>query len=135
MEFLATTLKQLLGVEPSMALTYFICVVIGVSINWAKACRENNLGLWQYWSRYPIRSQTAIIGTISAFLFTVITDPDSGKLTYIAIGYACDNLLNKTTAEGKAAEIQARVDAEVQVQQQKMEELVKSLPNPTVPPV
>lgn len=128
MELLADAVKNLLGVEPALALTYLICVIIGVCINWAKSCREANISLMTYWTRYPIRSQTAIIGTISAYLFTVITDPDSGKLTYMAIGYACDNLLNKTPMEGKAADVIARQEAEVLVQEQKIRELTQALP-------
>lgn len=128
MELLADAVKNLLGVEPSMAITYLLCVLIGVGINWAKSSREANISLMSYWTRYPVRSQTAIIGTISAYLFTVITDPESGKLTYIAIGYACDNLLNKVPVEGKAADIIARQEAAVIVQEQRIRELTQSLP-------
>lgn len=115
--------KELLGVEPHLALTYFMCVVIGVALNWAKRCRELNISLAQYWTANPIRSQTAIIGTVSAFLFTIITDPESGKLAYMAIGFACDNLLNKAPVGGTAADIIARQDAAIQVQEQKLKEL------------
>ena len=95
---LAEALKELLGVEPHIALMYFMCVVLGVAINWAKRSRELGVGLVEYWTANPVRSQTAVIGTISAYVFTIITDPESGKLAYIAIGFACDNLLN--TAKG-----------------------------------
>lgn len=115
--------KELLGVDPHIALMYFFCVVIGVALNWAKRCRELEIGLIQYWTSNPMRSQTAVIGTISAFLFTVITDPESGKLAYMAIGFACDNLLNKAPVGGAAGEIIARQEAAIVVQEQKLKEL------------
>lgn len=90
--------KELLGVEPHIALMYFMCVLLGVAINWAKRSRELGLGLMEYWTSSPGRSQTAVIGTMSAFVFTMIADPESGKLAYIAIGFACDNLLNGAKA-------------------------------------
>jgi hypothetical protein len=121
--------KGLLGVEPAVALTYFLCVVIGVLINWAKRCRELDIGLLAYWTTNPVRSQTAIIGTIAAFAFTIITDPESSKLTYMAIGFACDNLLNKVPVTGAAADVIARQEAAIQVQEAKMQEIVQQLPD------
>jgi hypothetical protein len=56
-------------------------------------------------------------------MFTIITDPESGKLAYMAIGFACDNLLNKAPVGGKAGEIIAKQEAAIQVQEQKMKEL------------
>lgn len=89
-----SALRELLGVEPHLALTYFLCVIIGVMINWAKRARELNISLTDYWTANPGRVQTAIVGTLSAFCLTIITDPDSGKITYIAIGFALDNILD-----------------------------------------
>ena len=115
--------KELLGVEPHLALTYLMCVFIGVAINWAKRSRELEIGLIEYWTKYPGRTQTALLGTFSAFLFTIITDPESGKLAYMAIGFACDNLLNKAPVGGTAGNVIAKQEAEIAVQEQKVKEL------------
>lgn len=118
--------KELLGVEPYMALTYFMCVCIGVAINWTKRSRELEIGLLEYWTKYPGRTSSALLGTASAFLFTIITDPESGKLAYMAIGFACDNLLNKAPVGGTAGDIIAKQEAAIAVQEQKMKELTQS---------
>lgn len=115
--------KELLGVEPHLALTYLMCVIIGVGINWAKRSRELEIGLWQYWRQYPGRTQAALLGTFTAYLFTIITDPESGKLAYMAIGFACDNLLNKAPVGGAAGELLAKQEAALAVQDQRMKEL------------
>lgn len=116
----ADAVRELLGVEPHLAVTYFLCVLIGVALNWAKRCRELNIGLIAYWTTNPVRSQTALLGTISAYAFTVITDPESGKLAYMAIGFACDNLLNKVPVTGKAGDIIARQEAAIIAQSEKI---------------
>lgn len=102
---IADAVRELVGMEPHMALTYFMCVVIGVMMNWAKRARELDVGLIEYWTSNKARSQTAIVGTICAYVFTLITDPESGKLSYIAIGFACDNLLNNPKAGNKVEQV------------------------------
>lgn len=124
--FFLDAVKELLGVEPHMALTYFMCVCIGVAINWAKRSRELEISLGAYWKQYPGRTQAALLGTFSAFLFTIITDPESGKLAYMAIGFACDNLLNKAPVGGTAGDIIAKQEAAIAVQEQKMKELTQT---------
>lgn len=114
---LADAVREFIGVEPHLALTYLMCVVLGVTINWAKRSREMGIGLFSYFTQHPIRSQTAILATLSAFAFTLVTDPESSKLSYVAIGFAFDNLLTssdtskqeleryKNLAEASAAKI------------------------------
>jgi hypothetical protein len=118
---------ELLGVPIETAIVYFICVVLGVCINWAKRCNELEVAMFEYWRSNPARSQAAILGTLCAFFLTLMTDPESGKLTYIAIGFACDNLLNKAPMTGVAADVLARQEAEIAVQNQRIRELKEGI--------
>lgn len=92
---IADAVREFIGVEPYLALTYLMCVILGVVINWAKRSHESGISIFAYWTQHPIRSQSAILATISAFAFTLVTDPESSKLSYVAIGFAFDNLLSK----------------------------------------
>ncbi|NBK25645.1 MAG: PAS domain-containing protein, partial [Spirochaetia bacterium] len=98
-------IRELLGTEPHMALMYFMCVVIGVMMNWAKRARELDVGLIEYWTSNKARSQTAIVGTFCAYVFTLITDPESGRVidanaAFVkALGATRDDLIGRTTIE------------------------------------
>lgn len=127
MERIEAFVLELLGQPIDIALVYLVCVIVGVMVNWAKRCNELELPMMEYWRKNPARSQAAIVGTLSAFFFTMTTDPQAGKLTYIAIGYACDNLLNKAPVTGVAADILARQEAELAVQKQRVKELQAGL--------
>lgn len=120
MQILADALKEMVGVEPHLALTYFFCVCLGVIINWSKRSHEAGTSIWAYWSKHPIRSQTALLATFSAFAFTLVTDPESSKLSYVAIGFAFDNLLSKNEVDmthikqlNEVAELQAKLREEI----------------------
>ncbi len=121
MTILADALREFVGVELHLALTYFLCVCLGVVINWAKRSHEAGISIWAYWTQHPIRSQTALFATFSAFAFTLVTDPESSKLSYVAIGFAFDNLLSKNEVNQthisqleEVAALQAQLKRELQ---------------------
>lgn len=127
-------IMELLGVSPTTALVYLICTIMGITLNWVKQCTTNDVGLLDYWRKNPKRSQIALLGTLTTFILTIIADPESGKFTYIAIGYACDNFLNNTPATGKAAEIISVQEAKMQVAQEKIKQLSEQAGDAPTPP-
>jgi NhaP-type Na+/H+ or K+/H+ antiporter len=101
MEFISQVYAGVFEVPAPTLMAYFICVIIGVCINWIKQSMERGCPFKEYWSRFPVRSQLALFSTFAAFVVTAMTDPTSGKLTYVAIGFACDNLINKAPEDRK----------------------------------
>lgn len=113
----ADAIKEFIGVEPHIALMYLMCVTLGVIINWAKRSHATGISVWTYWTENPVRSQTAILATFSAFAFTLVTDPESSKLSYVAIGFAFDNLLSKSETAPEAMRYKQIAEAaEIKVQ-------------------
>lgn len=127
MDYITSILNELFGQPLETVTVYFLCVVIGVCLNWAKRSNELGISLLAYWRQNPVRTQAALIGTFSAFFFTITTDPSSGKLTYVTIGYAFDSLLNKAPNATSDKSVMAKQEAELAVQKQKIIELEQGI--------
>lgn len=70
-------------------------VLIGVLANVFKFMLTTKVTFLDYWITRPKRSQMAAISTLGTFLVTYSATPEAPPITYIAIGFALDNLINK----------------------------------------
>lgn len=95
MEILWKALSQLFDVPPDLVLTYFICMMLGVMVNWLWKCKREKIDPIQYWTHNKMATFYSIMGAIGAFIATLIIEPGLGKQTYFAMGIACDAMLNK----------------------------------------
>lgn len=70
-------------------------VIIGIMANVFKFMLTTKVTFLDYWLTRPKRSQAALLSTAATFLVTYASAPESAPITYIAIGFALDNLINK----------------------------------------
>lgn len=134
LEILQKALLQLFDVPPETVLTYFFCMLLGVTVNWLWKCKREKIDPIKYWTDNKMSTFYSLAGAIGAFIATMIIEPGLGKQTYFAMGIACDAMLNKPPlpAPVQAALLRA---GEQFSNQQPFEELTDpKLAPPTEPP-
>lgn len=95
LDILEKALLQMFDVPPDVALSYFFCMLLGVTVNWLWKCKREKIDPIAYWTHNKMATFYSLAGAIGAFIATIIIEPGLGKQTYFAMGIACDAMLNK----------------------------------------
>lgn len=73
----------------------FIATMIGTASHYAKKCLRSEADWDTYWQTHKKRTALALISVVSGYLGTLLADPNASLLTFAAIGYTIDSVLNK----------------------------------------
>lgn len=76
-------------------LVSFLATLFGTASHYAKKCLKTEADWDTYWQNNKKNSALALVTMIGSYFGTLLADPNASLLTFAAIGYTVDSVINK----------------------------------------
>lgn len=90
---------ELLGPLTKYTWDYFVIsylfTVLGIAVHYVKKCVQEKLDFVLYWTANKQSSILVILTATASYFTTLLVDPNPNLMTFMAISYMADSMLNK----------------------------------------
>lgn len=101
---------ELLGPLTKYTWDYFVIsylfTVLGIAVHYVKKCVQEKLDFVLYWTANKQSSILVILTATASYFTTLLVDPNPNLMTFMAISYMADSMLNKDGGPKQRAGIQ-----------------------------
>lgn len=95
----AITSVDLLGPLMKYSWDYFVIsyafTLLGIATHYVKKCVQEKLDFVRYWTANKQSSVLVILTATASYFTTLLVDPNPNLMTFLAISYMADSMLNK----------------------------------------